>query len=232
MENESVEVLPSEDNGNIPAEAPKTEPKVETPAASAEKTEPAPIAEAALYELPDGRKVDADTLTKEWKDNFLPDYTRKSQELAKVKAPEAPKTEPANPLNDPNWQPQSYAELVQIAKDSMKSDLERDAQAKIEARQNIENEVENQLSEVKKLDPGLNENALFLHATKYNFRDLKLAHQNMKDMNDLAKSVQQTTAKNIAKRNDPVSISPGATGSRPDPSQFATARDYVRSLNA
>src|SRR4029079_11164306 len=35
--------------------------------------------EGELYELPDGRKVDAQTLQKEWKTNFLPDYTKKSQ---------------------------------------------------------------------------------------------------------------------------------------------------------
>lgn len=228
---ESVEVAPSEESGNVPAEAPKAELKAETPVTPTAPTEPVTPAEPELFELPDGRKVDANTLTKEWKENFLPDYTRKSQELAKVKTPEVAKTEPANPLNDPNWQPQSYAEIIQIAKQEMKSDLQKEAQEKIDARQAIENEVVNQLAEVKKLDPSLNENALFLHATKYSFKDLKLAHQNMKDMNDLAKSVQQTTAKNIAKRNDPVSVSPGAIGARPDPSQFATARDYVRSLN-
>ncbi len=49
-------------------------------------------------------------------------------------------------------------------------------------------------------------------------------------MSQLAKTVQQTTAKNIAKRADPVSVSHGATGIRPDPSQFSTARDYLRSI--
>jgi hypothetical protein len=229
---ESVEALPSEDNGNVPVDAPSVEPKPADPAEP--KEEPATPAEpvAELFELPDGRKVDASTLTKEWKENFLPDYTRKSQDLARVKEtinPSLP-AKPTNPLEDPNWQPASYAELVQIAKQEMKADLERETQAQIEARQAIENQVSGQLDEIKKTDPTLNENALFLHATKYNFRDLKVAHQNMKDMAELAKNVQQNTAKNIAKRNDPVSISPGASGARPDPSQFSTAREYLRSL--
>lgn len=233
---ESVEALPSADNGNVPVDAPSVDPKEVTPATPATpKEEPAKPAEPVveLFELPDGRKVDASTLTKEWKENFLPDYTRKSQALAKVTEtinPNLP-TKPTNPLEDPNWQPASYAELVQIAKQEMKADIERETQAQIEARQAIENQVSGQLDEIKKIDPTLNENALFLHATKYNFRDLKVAHQNMKDMAELAKNVQQTTAKNIAKRNDPVSVSPGATGARPDPSHFSTARDYLRSLN-
>lgn len=224
---ESVEVLPSEDNGNVPAEAPKAEPATPvTP--TVEKKEETP-AEPETFELPDGRKVDAETLSKEWKENFYPDYTRKSQELAKVKNPEP--AQPINPVEDPNWTPKSYSEIVQIAKQEMKNDLAKEAQAQVDARQSVENEVITQLSEVKKVDAGVNENALFLHATKYGFRDLRIAHQNMKDMAELAKNVQQTTAKNIAKRNDPVSASSGSgTSTLPNPSHFATAAEYLRSL--
>jgi len=46
--------------------------------------------EQELYDLPDGRKVDGKTLSKEWKENFYPDYTRKSQKLSEFeKAQEA-----------------------------------------------------------------------------------------------------------------------------------------------
>lgn len=38
--------------------------------------------EENLFELPDGRKVDALTLSKEWKENFYPEFTRRSQALA------------------------------------------------------------------------------------------------------------------------------------------------------
>ncbi len=223
-----MEVLPSEDNGNVPAEAPSVEPPAETPVTPTEPTEPVQPTEPELFELPDGRKVDAVTLTKEWKENFLPDYTRKSQALA---AKEPLTTEPTNPLADPNWQPQTYAELIEVAKQEMKADLQKEEQARTEQAQAIEDAVVAQLAEVKTLDPNVNENALFLHATKYGFRDLKAAHQNMRDMSELAKKVQTTTATNIAKRNDPVSASPGATGIRPDPSQFQTAQEFLRSLN-
>lgn len=230
---ESVEALPSADNGNVPAEAPSPEPKPETPAEPVEPAKPAEKpSEPELYELPDGRKVDAVTLTKEWKENFLPDYTRKSQELAqKNKAPEAPlqDNKTANPL-DPNWVPQSYAELVTLAQQKAIDAIEAKERERVEREQALENAVSEQLTEVKKADPTINENALFLHATKYGFRDLRVAHQNMKDMNELAKKVQNTTVQNIAKRNDPVSASPGATGARPDPNQFSNAIEYLRSL--
>ena len=37
--------------------------------------------EENLFDLPDGRKVDAKTLSKEWKENFYPEFTRRSQTL-------------------------------------------------------------------------------------------------------------------------------------------------------
>lgn len=233
---ESIEVLPSEENGNVPAEVPVTPPNPAPiePAPAAVPAEPAaPPVDPELFELPDGRKVDAATLTKEWKENFLPDYTRKSQALAKVgetinPAPLQPT--PTNPLEDPNWQPASYAELVQVAKDSALKEIADKEQAKANEFKAIEDAVTAQLTEVKTSDPTVNENALFLHATKYHFTDLRAAHQNMRDMAEMAKNVQQTTAKNVQKRNDPVSVLPGATGARPDPSNFENAREYLRSL--
>lgn len=225
MPEENVEVPPSADNGNVPVDAPSVEP---TPAPAA--PEPVQPTVPELYDLPDGRKVDGVTLSKEWKENFLPDYTRKSQELAKVKPEPTINQTPAKPYADPNWQPQTYEELLKIAEDKVLTTLEQREQEKFEQRQALENAVVTQLAELKTLDANLNENALFAHATKYGFKDLKIAHQNMKDMSELAKKVQTTTAANIAKRNDPVSVSPGATGAKSNPSQFGNAIDYLRSI--
>lgn len=232
---ESIEVVPSADNGNVPAEAPSvpTE-KPEVPTEVKEEpvtpTEPTP-AEAELFELPDGRKVDAATLAVEFKENFLPEFTRKSQKLAELEKgnlPEAPKSKFA----DPEYVPQSYEEIVQAAKEAALNELSQREQERIRQAQEIENAVASQLEAVKKIDPTVNENQLFLHANKYGFRDLTVAHQNMKDMADLAKKVQTTTAQNIQKRNDPVSISPGANGTVTDPSAFSNAREFLRSLNS
>lgn len=225
---ETVEVVPSVDeNGNTLPDTPSATPEPTVPAVP----EPVTPTEPELFELPDGRKVDGATLTKEWKENFLPDYTRKSQELAKRTDPGSTlPTKPADPLADPNWQPQTYAELIDIAKQRINEDLAAKEQERIDAQLALETQVTAQLDSIKKEDPSLNENALFQHATKYGFRDLKFAYQNMKDMNDAMKKVQTITAQNIAKRNDPVSGSPGATGARPDPSNFASASEYLRSL--
>ena len=122
---ESIEVAPSEDSGNVPAEAPSQPATPATP--PAEPTEAVvPPAEAApaepeLYELPDGRKVDAETLAHEWKTNFMPDYTKKSQILAQRGGQDI--SQPATPkvYEDPNYVPKDYAEIVRLAKEEASS---------------------------------------------------------------------------------------------------------------
>lgn len=223
MPDESVEAVPSVDNGNVPVD-------VETPSEPAE-TEPVtpvePVVEA-LYELPDGRKVDAATLQTEWKENFLPEFTRKSQALAEIEKSKVVET--PNPYADPEYTPTSYAEIIEAAKQAALQELAAQENSRTEQIKAVENAVVQQLAEVKSIDANVNENQLFLHANKYGFRDLKVAYQNMKDMAELTKNVQKTTAQNIAKRNDPVSISAGTGVSRPDPSAFGSAIEYMRSL--
>jgi len=228
---ENFEVALNEE-GQIPE--PSSEPT--NPATHAEEPkEPATPAEPeeTLYELPDGRKVDGETLAKEWKENFLPDYTRKSQELSKMKAPKDinnPADE--NPYANPDYIPKSYDELIQEAERRALLVFEKKQEEEQARQQAIEAEVENQLSEIKKIDPNVNENDLFLHANKFGFRDLKTAYQNMKYVNDTIKTVQQNTIKNIQKRSDPVSNTGGQpNGNTPNPSAFSTARDFLRSIN-
>jgi hypothetical protein len=225
---DNIEVVPSEETGNLPVEAPSEQPKEQAPAVE-EPAQPA-AAEPELFETPDGRKVSAADLQKEWKENFLPEFTRKSQELAQLKNGNLPTNTVEKPYEKPDWQPQTYDELLKVAEEKVLTTLQQREQQKAEQQKALEDSVNSQLTELKTADPKLNENALFLHANKYGFRDLKAAYQNMKDMSEMVKKVQTTTAQNIAKRNDPVSVQPGATGQRPDPSQFASAIDYLRSL--
>lgn len=248
---DQIDVPSSEDNGNVPIEfspSPTPQPLAVDPTPDgnvpATPTEPAPQPAATpneeLFELPDGRKVDAATLATEWKQNFLPDYTRKSQALAAQKQgsqqPPAinnePSKAPTNKYADPTYVPQSWEEVIQVAEERA---LERfNAQQEGEAQRiaAIENHVTAQLQELKTVDPSLNETALFQHATKYGFSDLKAAHANMKDMSAMVRNVQQQTAANIQKRaNEPVATTPGqANGTQPNPADFATARDFMRSL--
>ena len=233
MDPESIEVVPSADNGNVPAEeiapvAPSEPAEAVVPAEKETVTPAEPVVE--LFELPDGRKVDAATLTKEWKDNFLPDYTRKSQALAAKETSTLPTEKPKNPYADPAYVPESYDEILNVATERALRAIESKEQERVEAQKALQTAVETQLAEVRQIDPQFNENSLFQHAVKYGFRDLKLAHQNMKDMASVVKTTKQQTAADIAKRQDPVSVSPGAIGAKPDPSQFSTAQEYLRAL--
>lgn len=219
---ETVDVVSSDETMVLPVEETPSEP-TETPAEV--------VPTEALYELPDGRKVDAETLSKEWKENFYPEYTRKSQALAAKENINNQTTE-ADPFADPEYVPTSYAEIIKIAEQRAIEAIDNRTKEAQEQQQAVENEVESQLTSIKSKDPNLDENALFVHATKYGFRDLNVAYQNMQDMKTLAKSVQQTTVKNIAKRADPVSTTQGqTTGATPNPSAFSSARDYLRSIN-
>jgi hypothetical protein len=59
--------------------------KKEAPADQAPKGQSEnPESKPELYELPDGRMVDAKTLSKEWKENFYPEFTKRSQSLSKL----------------------------------------------------------------------------------------------------------------------------------------------------
>lgn len=235
MADESIDVVPSEDSGNVPAEEVAAVTPSETTPPGDPAVTPDPVTTPVapeLFELPDGRKVDAATLSREWKENFMPEFTRKSQDLARVQTPANPVDPNINkdPTKNPDWVPQTYDEILERAEQRVFEKMEAREKAQEQARQNIENEIATQLSEVKKVDATVDENALFLHATKYGFRDLRHAHANMKDMSAVVKKAQTTTAQNIAKRNDPVSVVPGATGVKPNPSQFSSAVEYMRAL--
>lgn len=221
-------------------QAPEETPSDGTPAEpTAEVTPEAPEAinpEAApadqLFELPDGRQVDGITLAKEWKENFLPDYTQKSQKLAEIERGNLPKEEaPVNPYADPDYVPTTYEEIIAAAEERALARLDARESERTAAQQAAEDAVIEQLEAVKKLDANVDENKLFLHATKYGFRDLPTAYQNMKDMGQITKTVQKQTIENINKRKDPVSVQPGGNvGTAPDPSGFESAVDFMRSL--
>jgi hypothetical protein len=230
---ESIEIPNSEANPTpqpVEPEATPSEEAPEVPEANPQTPEATP--EAELYELPDGRKVDGATLAKEWKDNFLPDYTRKSQELSRLSQENLPtETTPPNPYEDPDYVPQTYQEIIDAAKAAAIAELKAEKDAEVNAHKALEDMVIAQLDEVKKLDPNVSEDKLFLHANKYGFRDLTHAYHNMRDMGQVVKTVQRQTVENMNKRKDPVSVSQGApVGGSPDPSAFSSATEFLRSL--
>lgn len=200
----------------------------ETPAEST------PASEPELFDLPDGRKVDAATLSQLWREDFYPEFTRRSQELARITQQQTPNPEETktDPLKDPNYIPPTYDELAAQIEARILSGMSERAAREAAARQAIEDQAVAQLAEVKKTDPNVNEGQLFQHAMKYGFTDLRVAHANMKDMFGAIKKAQTVTKENIQARVDPVSTKPGATGTNLDPDSFASSVDYLRALKA
>lgn len=199
-----TETAPAPETTTVTETNPAPEP--EKPAADAPATE-------QLFELPDGRKVDAATLQKEWKENFLPDYTRKSQDLAKLTKGDPQiinKDEPE--WMKPGYEPKSYAEVIQIAKGEALKEITGKAQEAQQREAAIAAEVDGQLTAIKAIDPTLDENALFQHANKWGFTDLKAAHTNMKEFKRVEVDTEQRVLKNIKARGaDPVATVPSST---------------------
>jgi hypothetical protein len=221
-----------------PAPSPEVTPKVDPPADPTPEVTPK-VDEPILYETPDGRKVDAETLQKEWKENFLPEFTRKSQRLAEIdreKDLNSPdKDVPA--WKKPDYVPQNYAEVIELAKKEALNEIQSTYQAEQDRIKSVHDAVDAEITELKKTDPTLDENALFQHANKYGFQSLKSAHSNMTDMKKSALDAEQRTVKNLKTREaDPISTAPGGelpenTGYDPkEMSQFDSATEYLAHL--
>lgn len=216
------------------------EPTVDVPADPTPEDPTPPAAEPVLYDLPDGRKVDAETLAREFRENFLPEFTRKSQLLADI---ERGKKDINNPRDDepawkkPDYVPKDYGEVIELAKQEAIREMQKASTAEQERIASVQKEVDNQLSEIKTIDPKLDENALFVHANKYGFRDLKAAHKNMADMKRAIVDTEQRTVKNLKTREaDPISTGPNSDTPPSDgldpsvTSQFEGAAEYLAFL--
>ena len=228
-----------------PQPAPAPSPENPTPPAAPEKpadpsiVPPEPeIPAEVLYDLPDWRKVNAEGLQKELKDNFLRDYTRKSQELAKYKDKpgdiNSPPIDKGPAWKDPNFEPKSIAEIIEFAKAETIREIQDSSKAEQDRVKGIHDAVEKEISELQKIDPKLDQNALFQHANKYGFSSLKAAHENMNDMKGAALDAEQRTIKNLKTREtDPVSSAAGGGTQAEDGydpaemSQYSNAREFL-----
>lgn len=214
-------------------------PKVETPAVvEAPVIQETPVVEtpqAPLYDLPDGRKVPGEVVKEEYQ-NLLKDYTQKSQKLAAYENINKPK-EDVPEWKRPEYVPQTYAEVIEIAQrqaiESIKNErLEEENRMKETAKF-----VDSQIAELRQTDPSLDENALFQHATKYGFRDLKSAHTNFRAIKDAELAAEQRTLKNLKARGiDPVTAAsaPGTDTGGIDYNAIAgrneSALDFLRRI--
>lgn len=219
---------------NVPVvEQPVIEPVAnpQAPAVTPEVTpEVAPVSE---YELPDGTKADAETLAKAWKENFMPDYTRKAQELAALKqqlsTKEEKPTDTPNHLDNPDWQPESYQQLAVELKKQVWNEILESASA--EERQAAERDayIEREKQEVLSLDKNADLNRVMAHAAKYAYPSLIPAYQNMKAMDEAVRIAEERILKNIQARSASPVGSP-TSGGAPEsfPSDVRTGLEKAR----
>lgn len=199
-----TELTPSVPPVVTPSEETKTEPAEveETPAA-----EPVAVVAPERFQMPDGRMLTGAEVKAEY-EKLLPDYTQKSQKLAEL-------TRTAPVENLPEWKregyvPKSYAEIIEIAEKQALDRISSEAAAAEKQRAEVNTLIESQLAAIKSKDPKLNEEALFTHATKYGFRDLNLAYQNMSEMKTVARVTEERVIQGQKKKVDPIATGTGA----------------------
>lgn len=196
----------------------------ETPAAtlsgtdgeSASAAAPVPANSQSLYKYGD-RELTGDQFYEEVMGNLLPEYTRKAQELARlggagtkgpditINSPQEVPTDEVPYWENPDWKPESAADLVKATTDMIQYGAERGQRAQAAREAVIENEAKIILEAIKKVDPNLNEDLLFAHANKYHFDDLTAAYINMKDTIRIADEQRQEGARTAAaKQADPI----------------------------
>ena len=232
MEDYEVVINDGAGSETTPSQEP-TNPETVTPETPTEKPSETPEEETTeLYELPDGRKVDAQTVASEYK-NLLSDYTRKSQALANYEKSNINNNIPKD--KDEEWVPETYEEILAKAEERIFQRMEEKQRAEQEFEQQITSQVDSELAEIKKANPSLDENKLFEHATKYKFPNLSSAFQNMQDMNKSLEAIREQTAKSVQKRNsDPVAI--GTAPISNDEEEYSpnlrgnSLKDYLRAI--
>jgi len=153
------------------------------------------------------------------------DYTKKSQDLAALKAKIAEKTAEAEtakaPWSDPEWTPESYEQLgattaeqaARLAEQRVWEKISAEAGREAREQQERDEYVKQEIEHSKSLDKNVNVNEVMAHAAKYAFSSLIPAHQNLKALQDAEKRVEERVLKNLqARANTPVGLPGGASG--------------------
>lgn len=221
------EITPSADPEIVEAPSEYLE---EEPLEADEPVEPT----ETLYDLPDGRKVNAEQVRVEY-GNLMKDYTQKSQRLAEYERVAKPtEVEQIPDWKKPDYVPKNYAELIEIAETRAIERIREDKVKQDSVQQGHVDAINAQLEEIKKTDPKLDENALFIHANKYGFQDLTKAHMNLRAIEDAKLTIEQRTLRNVQSRKDaPIAGKPGTAPVSNAPvygahNQYGSALEYFQ----
>lgn len=172
-------------------------------------------------------------------DSLLPEFTKKSQRLSelenKTKSNDTKQDDPA-PYDDPNWQPESYADLAKAIKMAeergQKRTLEK-LQEMESKREEAKNQVDNFIGGIKAKDKTFNEDDFYQFATKHKFpintiQDLNAVYSAYADLHTTVKATEERLKGEKEKRGkDTVAGNKGGTGAG-----FSTPYAKIRSAGS
>ena len=193
------------------------------PEEASSETEPVVESEAITEEVEQPKE----DFYKSQYENLQKDYTRKAQELAEIKKINTSEPTQEPEWTKPDWQPKTWQEATEAGKQAALREIAplltevQQAKAQREAYTKAQEVANAEIAELKVLNPKLDEDSVFKHATKYGFSSLKTAYQNLVDMRGLEKATQQKVLKNLGQRQaDPVGVS-GATSVEDDTPSYS-----------
>lgn len=166
----------------------------------------------------------------------MPEFTRKSQEnaalRAKLQPQEAPQAPGEAPWKNPEWTPANYGQLAEGVQQQVWKQIMDAAQAEERQKQERDQYVQREIDEIKTLDPKADVNRVMAHAAKYAFPSLIPAYQNMKAIEDAERRVEERVMKNMqARAAEPVGTSKGNGGGSPTfPPNVRTPMEKARWL--
>jgi len=235
MEPEKVEESAEETTETPTPEETATEEAAEE--TTEETTEPVEETTPDLYEVSDGRQLTGAQLREEYT-KLNSDYTRKSQKLSEYEKVAINKEEEKPAWQNSDYEPKSWQEVIETAKTEIQREQALGTKREQERIQQLETSVQTQLDEIKKIEPNIDENALFVHAMKYKFGadNVSGAFQNMSDMKKVVLKTEKRTAENIKRRaGEPIATGGGQPSSDDgyDPNeaaQYSGALDFLKTL--
>ena len=127
-------------------------------------------------------------------DALLPEFTRKSQELAGLKKGQEPSK--ATLFENPDYRPASYNEYYHHIRDEIKRETAEEQRIETEKQAEIKGQVDGFIAEVKKTDKNFDEKDFSDYALRHKFQlntmdDLRAVHSAYKDLQGLGEKTKE-----------------------------------------
>ena len=152
-------------------------------------------------------------------DNLLPEFTRKSQELAELKDKPKPNTDSGKadetkaPYEDPNWKPETYAELTAAILDAKAQGM-KEVLAVLEKKETdankVKEDVDNFITDVRKTSKNFDEKEFFNFASRYKVPVNTL--DDLKNILEMYNDFQKLSAGDVKKVGEDDKVHKGKTG--------------------